>query len=102
MEDFYKHTSLGTPIEDLTRFLEYVRNNDISIKEVHMPPDYYAKLTPEQVAWAEEEYGCKLIPMDSIEFRLRNTYLPQLQKDIMFKTSSPKEYGMSLIKRRKN
>lgn len=92
-------TTLGTPIDDLSRFLDNCRNSGYPFDEVDMPADFYAQLTPDQIAWAEEKFHCKLRPVKPIVFKSRPKL--QLSKEEIFKTSSPKEYGMSLTKRRK-
>ena len=96
-----KPTTTGSPSEDLDRYLENVRKYLAEDKtfEVRMPADYYAKLTPEQIEYAEVRYQCKIRPVKPIVFHSKPTL--RTSKEEIFKTSSPKEYGMSLIKRKR-
>lgn len=99
----YKPTTLGTPIEDLKRYLENVHKQGIKPREVRMPYDFYAKLTPEQIEWAEKEFGCTLTPIKPIVFHSKPMYVDaSISSDLKAKITSPKEYGMNLLKRRKN
>lgn len=96
-----KPITTDSSFEDMSRYLENVRKYLTEDKplEVRMPVDYYAQLTPDQIAWAESKYHCKLTPIKPIVFHSTATYHPS--KEEIFKMSSPKEYGMSFMKRRK-
>ena len=94
----YTPTTMGSPYEDMVRYMEYVRTErEIKFDVAYVPAEFFAKLTPEQITEAEAKYGCKIKP------RIVYKALPKLRpsKEEIFKTSSPKEYGMSLMKRRR-
>ena len=95
----YRPTSIGcSPIDDLKRFMDEQREIGYEFREIRMPVYFYAKLTPEQIRWAEEQYDCKITSYEPIVYK---TSFSRTSETITLKSSSPKEYGMSLMKRKR-
>ena len=75
--------------EDLIRFFDNARGRGMAFDEVLMPEDCYAILTPEQVAWAEENYHCTIKPV-------KRRVIPPKETSV-HADRTPKEYGIDLL-----